>query len=91
VSIAHDLVDVDRRRRPGHLLGRLGSLLLGSAAQTTAAPQVGCLTRQPFHRANLVGECSCAEVVEFAPDSPLEGTGFELLVRGRGAAGRRAF
>ena len=25
--------------------------------------------------------------VEFAPDSPLEGTGFELLVRGRGEAG----
>jgi hypothetical protein len=27
----------------------------------------------------------------FATDSPLEGTGFELLVRGRGEAGCRAF
>jgi hypothetical protein len=28
---------------------------------------------------------------EFAGDSPLEGTGFELLVRGRGEAGLSAF
>jgi hypothetical protein len=30
-------------------------------------------------------------VQRFAPDSPLEGDGFELLVRGRGEAGCRAF
>ena len=29
--------------------------------------------------------------IEFAADSPLEGTGFQLLVRGRGEAGCRAF
>jgi hypothetical protein len=31
------------------------------------------------------------DAARFAADSPLEGTGFELLVRGRGEAGCRAF
>jgi hypothetical protein len=34
---------------------------------------------------------TAADVVGSSPDSPLEGTGFELLVRGRGEAGSRAF
>jgi hypothetical protein len=36
-------------------------------------------------------EAGAADVVGSSPDSPLEETGFELLVRGRGEAGCHAF
>ena len=41
-------------------------------------------------RQQVSGKAVFAQI-EFATDSPLEGTGFELLVRGRGEAGCRAF